>query len=317
MQSHRREHLAKDGRAARPCHGRAHHLDPGPLRRSLPIVIRGRTAWRSRRRSPPSPSRPAPRSASTSRCPRPAPRTSSLSLTGVPEGWTASILGGGFVVDGVAVTSGQPRARSASMWTCPADATAGTSTLRVTAAGGGAQDVLPIAIRVNAEAAGDMTLTTITPTLTGASDASSRSTCSSRTTRPRTSRCRSAATGPSRLGRRHATLTGETQAASTVVEAGATQCDHASRRTRRRTPPAGTYPIKVEATAGDRTVDGRPRRSTVTGSYSMTLSTPNDLPLGERRRPARRRPRRSSRRTPAPHRSPRSSSRRRRRPAGT
>ena len=30
----------------------------------------------------------------------------SLALSDVPEGWTASLLGGGFVVDGVAVTQG-------------------------------------------------------------------------------------------------------------------------------------------------------------------------------------------------------------------
>ncbi len=93
-----------------------------------------------------------------------------LSLSGVPTGWTASLIGGGNVVDGVAVGAGQARHASAS--TSPSRPTRPTARrrIRVTARGGGAEDVLPISIRVNAEAAGDITLTTNTPTLTGASD---------------------------------------------------------------------------------------------------------------------------------------------------
>ena len=44
--------------------------------------------------------------------------TVALELGGVPDGWTASLLGGGFVVDGVSVDSRARTARSASMWTC-------------------------------------------------------------------------------------------------------------------------------------------------------------------------------------------------------
>ena len=68
----------------------------------------------------------------------------SLALSGVPEGWTASLLGGGFVVDAVAVTPGTAAEVRLDV-DVPADAAAGTSTLRLTARGGGAQDVLPIA----------------------------------------------------------------------------------------------------------------------------------------------------------------------------
>ena len=71
-----------------------------------------------------------------------------------------------------------------------------------------------------------------------------------------------------------ATLTGETQAASTVVEAGSTQGvtvaviapDDAA---------AGTYPITVEAQAGERTATAD-LAVEITGSYSMTLTTPDD-----------------------------------------
>ena len=52
----------------------------------------------------------------------------------------------------------------------PGDAAASTQTLRVIASLGGARDVLPISIRVDAAAAGDITITTTTPTLSGPSN---------------------------------------------------------------------------------------------------------------------------------------------------
>ena len=68
--------------------------------------------------------------------------------------------------------------------------------------------------------------------------------------------------------------TGETQAASTVVEAGATQ-NVTVAVTAPENVEAATYPITVEATAGDRTVTSD-LSVEITGSYSMTVSTPDD-----------------------------------------
>jgi uncharacterized membrane protein len=92
-----------------------------------------------------------------------------LALSGVPEGWSATLHGGGFVIDGVSAGPGIESTARLDI-NVPADAGADTQTIDVTATGGGAQDVLPISIRVNAEAAGDITMTTDTPTLTGASN---------------------------------------------------------------------------------------------------------------------------------------------------
>jgi uncharacterized membrane protein len=196
----------------------------------------------------------------------------SLELGGVPEGWTASLLGGGFVVDGVAVTSGTAAEVRLDV-DVPADAAAATSTLRVTARGGGAQDVLPIAIRVNAEAAGDITLTTSTPTLTGASDATFTFDLVLQNDTAQDVTVSASASGPEGWDV-EATLTGETQAASTIVEAGATQ-NIGVTATAAADVPAGTYPITVEARAGERTIPAE-LGIEVTGSYSMELTTPND-----------------------------------------
>lgn len=196
-----------------------------------------------------------------------------LELSGVPEGWTASLLGGGFVVDGVSVTAAADGQLRLDV-DVPADAAAGTSTLRVSAKGGGAQDVLPIAIRVNAEAAGDITLTTSTPTLTGASDATFTFDLQFQNDTAQDVTVSVAATGLQDWDVA-ATLTGADQAASTVVEAGATQNITVTANAPTDIA-AGTYPIKVEAHAGDRTASAD-LGIEVTGSYSMTLSTPNDV----------------------------------------
>lgn len=196
----------------------------------------------------------------------------SLRLDGVPEGWSADLLGGGNVVDGVLATPDTPAEVRLDV-DVPADATATTAQLTLTAEGGGATDVLPLSVRVDADAAGDITLTTSTPALTGASDAdfSFDLEFSNDTAQDVTLAVRAA--GPDGWDVT-AELTGETQAASTVVEAGSTQ-----NVTVTATPPAdvaaGTYPIGVEATAGDRTVTSE-LAIEVTGSYSLELGTPDD-----------------------------------------
>lgn len=196
-----------------------------------------------------------------------------LELSDVPDGWTASVLGGGFVVDGVSVTSSAPATVRLDV-DVPADAAVGTSTLRLTARGGGAQDVLPIAIRVNAEAAGDITLTTSTPALTGSSDASFSFDLLFTNDTAQDVTVSVAATGEPNWDIK-ATLTGADQAASTIVEAGATQ-NVTVTATAPANSAAGTYPIKVEARAGDRTATAD-LAIEVTGSYSLSLSTPNDV----------------------------------------
>jgi uncharacterized membrane protein len=199
-----------------------------------------------------------------------------LSLTGVPSGWTASIFGGGFVVEGVAVTSGT-QAKVRLDVTVPADSSAATSTIRVTARGGGAQDVLPISIRVNAEAAGDLTLTTSTPELTGASDKEFKFDVQFKNDTAQDVTVSAAAAGPEGWTI-ETSLTGATDAASTVVKAGSTQSISVTAKAAEGTP-AGSYPIKVTATAGERNVEAD-LAIAVTGSYSMTLSTPGEVLSG-------------------------------------
>lgn len=197
-----------------------------------------------------------------------------LSLAGVPAGWTASILGGGNVVEGVAVSPDADGTVRLDV-EVPADATATTGSIRVTGSGGGASDTLTVTVRVDAEAAGDISLTTSTPALTGASDASFSFDLQFQNDTAQDVTLSVAASGPDAGWDVTATLTGETQAASTVVEAGSTQ-NVTVAATAPTDVTAGTYPISVTATAGERTVTAD-LAIEITGSYSMTLSTPNDV----------------------------------------
>ena len=196
-----------------------------------------------------------------------------LSLAGVPDGWSASLLGGGNVVDGVAVsadTDGEIRLDV----DVPDDAAAGTTDIRVTGRGGGAVDILTVSVRVDAEAAGDISLTTSTPALTGPADASFSFELVFNNDTAQDVTLSVAAVGQPGW-EVTPTLTGETNAASTVVEAGATQ-NVTVAATAPADVAAGSYPIEVTATAGERQVTSD-LTIDVTGSYSLTLSTPNDV----------------------------------------
>ena len=197
----------------------------------------------------------------------------SMALAGVPAGWTASLLGGGNVVDAVTASPDAPGEVRLDV-EVPADAGAATATIRVAANGGGATDVLPVTVRVDADAAGDVSLTTSTPVLTGASDATFSFDLQFQNDTPQDVTLSVAATGP--VGWEVTpSLTGETQAASTVVEAGSTQSITVA-VSPAGDAEAGPYPISVVATAGDRTATAD-LGIEITGSYSATLSTPDDL----------------------------------------
>ncbi|MFI5227159.1 MAG: NEW3 domain-containing protein, partial [Candidatus Limnocylindrales bacterium] len=70
-----------------------------------------------------------------------------------------------------------------------------------------------------------------------------------------------------------ATLTGQSQAASAVVKAGATSGITVTAQSPAATA-AGSYPIQVVATAGSRQIPGT-LQVVVTGSYSLSMSTPD------------------------------------------
>ena len=198
-----------------------------------------------------------------------------LSVEGVPTGWTATLHGGGFVVDGVSAGPGVDATARLDI-SVPGDATASTQTLRVNASLGGTRDVLPISIRVDAEAAGDITITTNTPTLTGPSNGTFpfALTLHNDTAQDVTVSATASVTDHADWEVK-AEIAGQEQAASTVVEAGSTTSINVT-ATPPENAPAGDYAVHVDVKAGEQTIPGD-FGVTLTGSYSMTFTTPGQL----------------------------------------
>jgi uncharacterized repeat protein (TIGR01451 family) len=198
-----------------------------------------------------------------------------LSVDSVPTGWTASLHGGGFVVDGATAGPGANATVRLDV-SVPGDATASTQTLRVNASLGSTRDILPIGIRVDAAAAGDITITTNTPTLTGPSNGNFpfALTLHNDTAQDVTVSATASVTDQADWEVK-AEIAGQEQAASTVVEAGATTSINVT-ATPPENAPAGDYQVHVEVKANEQTIPGD-FGVTLTGSYSMTVTTPGQL----------------------------------------
>jgi uncharacterized membrane protein len=196
------------------------------------------------------------------------PQRVALDLSGAPDAWNASLHGGGFVIDAVE-TNGTDAASVRVDVDVPADAT-GTTRMVLKGTAGSTSVELPLQVRVEANATGDLTLTTDFPSLRGPSSQTFNFnlTLKNDTAEDLTFSVNAQApTGWTVT----ANLTGQSQAASAIVKAGST-----SGVTVSATPPtgaaAGTYDIQVVAVAGERNITGA-LQVEVTGSYDLALST--------------------------------------------
>ena len=196
------------------------------------------------------------------------PQRVELDLSGAPDAWNASLHGGGFVIDAVETNGTDPASVRLDV-DVPADATGTTRMILKGTAGGGFVE-LPLEVRVEANATGDLTLTTDFPSLRGPSSQTFNFnlTLKNDTAEDLTFSVNAQApTGWTVT----ANLTGQSQAASAIVKAAST-----SGVTVSATPPtgaaAGTYDIQVVAVAGERNITGA-LQVEVTGSYDLALST--------------------------------------------
>lgn len=191
-----------------------------------------------------------------------------LEVSGVPAGWTATLNGGGNVVEAVLVAADDTTEVRLDV-NVPADAT-GSHRVTLSADDGSRTASLPLDIRVSQEAAGDVGLTTNAPSLTGASDETFTFSLTFRNDTPEDLTVSAAAEGPAGW-QVDTTLTAETQAASVEVTAGSTT-NISVAVTPAAGAEAGTYPVRVTATAGSREVAGD-LAVVITGSYEMSLAT--------------------------------------------
>lgn len=193
-----------------------------------------------------------------------------LSVAGVPDGWTAVLRGGGFVVSAVQ-TDASGNATVQLSVDVPADAPAGTTQIILSGSDGGSAS-LPLDIEVSEEAAGSITMTTDIPSLRGTAGTTFPFTLTlhNDTTQDQTFAVN--AIGPDGWVV-NATLSGQEQAASAVIEAGATSNISVSADAP-DAAEAGSYPIQVHATVGDQSVDAE-LTVEITGTNLLTLTTPD------------------------------------------
>ena len=198
-----------------------------------------------------------------------APGRVALSVGNVPTGWTAVLRGGGFTIDGVE-SDGKTATKVTLNVTVPTDATEGTTRIVVRGTISGASTTLPVDIRVAPNAAGDVSLTTDTPQLKGASDATFPFSLTLKNDTPEDLPFSVVASGPAGWTVT-AQVGSQAQAASVVVKAGSSSTVSVSAKPADGTE-AGTYPITVDATSGSRSAHSD-LSVEITGSYKLALST--------------------------------------------
>ncbi len=193
-----------------------------------------------------------------------------LAVGKVPADWVAALRGGGFTVDGIE-SDGKTATKVTLNVTVPASAASGTQRIDVTGTtAGGASTTLSVDVRVTPNAAGDVTLTTDIPELKGASNATFSFTLTLTNSTADDLPFSVAGTGPDGWTVT-AQVGSQAQAASVVVKAGSSSPVTVSVKAA-ETAAAGSYPISIDATSGNRTASAD-LAVEITGSYKLSLST--------------------------------------------
>lgn len=195
-----------------------------------------------------------------------------LEVAGVPASWTAAMHGGGFVVDAVQTDGADPTTVRLDV-DVPADAT-GTTRITVRATGNQATASLALDITAEAQAGGEVTVDPDFPGLRGPSDDTFTFNLTMRNSREVDLTFTAVGQGPPGWTV-EATPTGQAQATSAIIKAGATANISVSVE-----PPANvaadTYPITVLMSVGSEQLE-QELVVEITGSYGLTLSTETGL----------------------------------------
>lgn len=195
----------------------------------------------------------------------------SLEVEGVPDGWTATFRGGGFVVNQVTASpDAAPELRLDVI--VPTGTTDGSYPLTIQASGPGGTATLPVEVAVQGGAGGVVTLTPDFPGLRGSASDTFTFNIEAKNDTPAEVQLELGAEGP--IGWTvEARPQGAAQASTITIDSGAT-----GRITVTATPTAnaaaGLYDLRVTARGGG--VDNEaPLQVQITGSFDMELTTPD------------------------------------------
>ena len=196
-----------------------------------------------------------------------APENLKLTVSGVPSGWTATLIGGGQPVAAAMPLTNQSVSLQLRL-DVPADAAMGTQTVTVTATGAGAPANLPISITLAKDLPAKLTVESQLPSLRGTSKSSFEYQLNIKNDSGRNLVVSFAAQAPANYESTFTEQYGSQEISSIPIEAG--QSKGIKLRVR---PPstigAGTYPVKVRVTAEDTSAEtsvaleivGQPRLS--------------------------------------------------------
>lgn len=201
----------------------------------------------------------------------PTPRRVDLAVTQLPPGWTSTLRGGGFVIDGVFGDPETPPQVELEVQ-IPPEAGVGANSILVRGSGGGAENVLELRVTVSESAVGGaITISSEFPRVRGGADETFTINATLQNNTPDETTFNLSASGPTGWVV-EAQPTQEARAATVTVEGGGEAQIQVT-----ADPPdgvsAGTYEITVEA-AGP---EGRSAQETfeavITGSTDLQLTT--------------------------------------------
>lgn len=195
-----------------------------------------------------------------------------LRIAEAPEGWDATLRGGGFVIGGV-FTDAEGVAQVQLQATVPTSARPGTYRISVVGSSPAGTDELELSLRVSKVERGGVSLTTEFPRLQGPAGATYRFDLELRNDTPRDAVFDLQGAGPPGW---QVTVkpAGEELATSVDVEAGGS-----SSLSVEVDPPdqaeAGVYPILVQAAGAGLTAEAK-LAVRIIGNYGLTLTTPDE-----------------------------------------
>ncbi len=201
----------------------------------------------------------------------PQPQRVGLSISEAPSDWTATIRGGGFVVDGVFAGREEPPEATVEI-DVPSTAQAGEYRVVVQAVSENERAEIPLDLRVEEAVGGSVSLEAEFPTLSGPADATFNFSLTLKNDTPQETTFSLEALGP--VGwQLEARPQGEQQASTTTVAAG----DSATISVEADPPDtaeAGAYPLQVRAASDDQQVAAE-LLVEITGNFDVGLTTPD------------------------------------------
>jgi uncharacterized membrane protein len=177
-----------------------------------------------------------------------APERLNLSVSGVPKGWTATLLGGGQPIAAAMAATDDSIGFDLRL-DVPKDAATGTETLTVTAQGQDQHVSLPLQVTLAKELPPKLALTTDLPELRGSSSSSFEYTLTIKNDSGKKMLVSLAADAPSNFDTSFTEAYGSQQLTAIPVEAGKTK-DVKLKVSPPSTVDAGHYPVTVRVAAG-------------------------------------------------------------------